>query len=1155
MATGEGHLSAPEGEKVAPSTPRTSRKLLGLQTFFHHLDEAYEKQVATEKLEHGGVLNEEQQLAVLGSEPVPFDISSSSDESESDSEDSPPHSPSSRGDKVDAPRRVAKVPLERIGRASSVERLSLRSASPHSPHSPHSPLASPNTLHTHIQSPTPASPGAPANRSGSRVLLSSQPRSYTLLSTSSNSSLNNSTKLSGGAANRGLAGRDSAESAKRASAVGSLTTFWENLNEKERSEADRLRSRPSDVGKHSRINIHNSGLQSPHAATTHTSTSLTSPRPLSSRTETPSRIGLALNLPNSPIPSPRVASSSPRIYQDEPIPTSARNALTSPGRRPTGLETLIISSAPATTSASLNSQSPRSHSSSSPKKASLSHTDNSKSIDHGEKMKQENFEASKNREIEQSSNSETPNNTINSSSASTSTQSASDTLNSSSSSSSKIAIGVNTKKSKSSRSSKTLALAIEGLVESDPASPSAPEETRKSKRSSRKKSSSPRTHGVVDPNGAASGAQNQKDSSSPISTSDAIPYPSTGSETSTSADISSLDANTPNGKHAKSTSRKISSISAEGNRSDISSHADPRAVQSDVEGDIESTKERTKKKNSSKNAARANSASHISSKERISHKTSIVSSANAVETAENGSKNSDSSAHLSAFSSPQLNISTSTPVAPLRKGESEVVTSSSKYAKTSSKSEDKTAAQNASTPAPLARESSSVIRDSKDKKKKSKRGSSKSSKDLEAEAAAAVVSNPPISAASSPSNAKEPASPEVPMKAGRKKKKSSKTKKYENSGEGSGGANSGADGNGGDAAIDPAVSGAVATTQALTAQGGGQIELGKLKSFFANWESKAMTHSWEINPQEIEFVELIGEGTSCAVYKGTYRGQEVALKVLKDINKKQLTNFVKEFDIVSVFRSPHVVFFFGACIEPVPVMVLGLCSKGSLYDVLKRPEGNGTPSITWTAVVKVCLSTLRGLDSLHKWKPQILHRDLKSRNILIEDDWAAKLCDFGESRYNTGTNIDTLCKIRGTYAYISPEVYFGQSFTPKSDVYAFGVILWELCNRCVRGTYQAPFAEYKTLIYDFQIIVQASRKGMRPTIAPGVPNALANIIRLCWDHEPANRPSAAQLLKFFEEIASDTSNPLDWDKARNAFSWPPPGGPGRAGAAPITKGD
>lgn len=131
-----------------------------------------------------------------------------------------------------------------------------------------------------------------------------------------------------------------------------------------------------------------------------------------------------------------------------------------------------------------------------------------------------------------------------------------------------------------------------------------------------------------------------------------------------------------------------------------------------------------------------------------------------------------------------------------------------------------------------------------------------------------------------------------------------------------------------------------------------------------------------------------------------------------------------------------------------------------------------------TETLKIANQIVRGLHSLHNWKPQIVHRDLKSRNILVTDDWQIKLCDFGESRQLIGTNLETLCKMRGTYAYIAPEVYFGHSFTTKSDIYSFGIVLWELAHRCIRGSYMAPYAEYKHLIYDFQIVVQVLTKRM-----------------------------------------------------------------------------
>jgi hypothetical protein len=310
-------------------------------------------------------------------------------------------------------------------------------------------------------------------------------------------------------------------------------------------------------------------------------------------------------------------------------------------------------------------------------------------------------------------------------------------------------------------------------------------------------------------------------------------------------------------------------------------------------------------------------------------------------------------------------------------------------------------------------------------------------------------------------------------------------------------------------------------------------ELNNLKDSFSNWKLKELSHSWEIDPVEIHFIEKIGEGTNCSVFRGKYRNQDVALKVLKDLTPKQLNNFTKEFEVMSQCRSPYIVFFFGACIQPIPVMVLQYCSRGSLFSVLKSKE-----NITWPLVIKIANQIVRGLHSLHNWKPQIVHRDLKSKNILVTDDWQIKLCDFGESRQLTGTNLETLCKMRGTYAYIAPEVYYGHSFTTKSDIYSFGIILWELSHRCIRGSYMAPYSEYKHLVYDFQIVVQASRRGIRPTIDKDCPEAISNCIQRCWNADPQVRPDTESLIAFFEEIIQEP-DPKKWVNAKTAFSPPP----------------
>jgi serine/threonine protein kinase len=100
----------------------------------------------------------------------------------------------------------------------------------------------------------------------------------------------------------------------------------------------------------------------------------------------------------------------------------------------------------------------------------------------------------------------------------------------------------------------------------------------------------------------------------------------------------------------------------------------------------------------------------------------------------------------------------------------------------------------------------------------------------------------------------------------------------------------------------------------------------------------------------------------------------------------------------------------------------------------------------------------------------------------VTEDWRIKICDFGLSRPDTNSNKDTLAKLRGTMAYCSPEVYNGALFNEKSDIYAIGVVLWELVNRCVKGVYQRPYSEYPFIVYEYQIVLQAAKAGLRPTI-------------------------------------------------------------------------
>eukprot|EP00012_Vannella_robusta_P006723 CAMPEP_0206201394 /NCGR_PEP_ID=MMETSP0166-20121206/11513_1 /ASSEMBLY_ACC=CAM_ASM_000260 /TAXON_ID=95228 /ORGANISM="Vannella robusta, Strain DIVA3 518/3/11/1/6" /LENGTH=805 /DNA_ID=CAMNT_0053620043 /DNA_START=36 /DNA_END=2449 /DNA_ORIENTATION=- len=312
-----------------------------------------------------------------------------------------------------------------------------------------------------------------------------------------------------------------------------------------------------------------------------------------------------------------------------------------------------------------------------------------------------------------------------------------------------------------------------------------------------------------------------------------------------------------------------------------------------------------------------------------------------------------------------------------------------------------------------------------------------------------------------------------------------------------------------------------------------------LSSQFSNATPHMLSHTWEINASELQFTTRLGEGTSAQVFKGTYRSQEVAIKVLKEkAEAKVLEEFQKEFEIMSSLRSPHVVFFYGATTQPSLCMVLEFCHKGALYDVLNDMRED----IAWPNVFKAAIDTIKGLLCLHNWKPQIVHRDMKSLNLLVDENWATKVSDFGTSRFTSGTGVDlsTLGKLRGTYAYCAPEVYFGKNFTPKSDIYSFGVILWEMAFRCITGTYEQPFSEFKQIVFDFQIIIQSAKKDVRPTIPANCPQAYTELVNQCWHKDPDSRPTTEEVLQQLKQLETlYNANKTEWDSIRIPAVVPP----------------
>lgn len=291
-----------------------------------------------------------------------------------------------------------------------------------------------------------------------------------------------------------------------------------------------------------------------------------------------------------------------------------------------------------------------------------------------------------------------------------------------------------------------------------------------------------------------------------------------------------------------------------------------------------------------------------------------------------------------------------------------------------------------------------------------------------------------------------------------------------------------------------------------------------------NLRANLSDSSW-IKYSDLEFTKQLNIGSSGQVYKGFYRGTEVAIKVLEPQESTEI--FQHEFKVLSSARGPKIVSFYGACLQPRLCLVMEYCVHGSLYDVLIDQSTH----FGWMEMIGFAIQMAQGIRSLHHYEPQILHRDIKSMNFLVDENWCVKVCDFGLARFQSPAYLSTLSKLRGTMIYCSPETCKGEQYTAKSDIYSMGICFWEMINRCITGEYSSPFAEYD-VSSSLQVILQTP-KGLRPTIPESCPKILASVIKSCWDNNPDNRPDVKELLNMLKQCSEDFKNNFElWDKSQ-----------------------
>eukprot|EP01025_Chloroclados_australasicus_P061649 TRINITY_DN8104_c1_g1_i2.p2 TRINITY_DN8104_c1_g1~~TRINITY_DN8104_c1_g1_i2.p2 ORF type:complete len:378 (+),score=40.27 TRINITY_DN8104_c1_g1_i2:135-1268(+) len=256
----------------------------------------------------------------------------------------------------------------------------------------------------------------------------------------------------------------------------------------------------------------------------------------------------------------------------------------------------------------------------------------------------------------------------------------------------------------------------------------------------------------------------------------------------------------------------------------------------------------------------------------------------------------------------------------------------------------------------------------------------------------------------------------------------------------------------------------------------------------------------------------IGSGGYGTVYVGMYRGEKIAFKVFHkemqgDLDKAQQEEWCQSMEMLCSLDHPNLIKNYGVCIQKGHrALVMQFANKGNLFSWIHVKK----QSLSEGMILKTIRAVAKALVYLHERK--IMHRDIKSENILIHQDGNhldIKIADFDLTQSRGDDSVVETVRGRGTLNYAAPELYTPPaSINEKVDIFSVAMVAYECVSR------QIPW--YNTP--ELTIINMVSNHGKRPQIPATCSTPLRNLIEQCWDQKPANRPSAKELEQMCDKL-------------------------------------
>lgn len=269
--------------------------------------------------------------------------------------------------------------------------------------------------------------------------------------------------------------------------------------------------------------------------------------------------------------------------------------------------------------------------------------------------------------------------------------------------------------------------------------------------------------------------------------------------------------------------------------------------------------------------------------------------------------------------------------------------------------------------------------------------------------------------------------------------------------------------------------------------------------------------NWLINYNDILIGKTIGHSSFGQVNEGKLNGTKVAIKTIQRDSKAKggdLSAFAKEAELNCKLRHPNIVLFMGISIQLKKVcIVTELMARGNVRDLLVAGPKDKFVKLDWSLRLQWALDTAQGMAYLHSLNPPMIHRDLKTTNLLVDRGMNVKICDFGLSRFRVE---DKVMSAVGTVQFAAPEVLRHERYTEKADLFSFGTVLWELYTR-ERVFHGLPQIQvYKSVV-----------EGTMPNVGPACDERYQQLMKECWALDPTDRPSFRQVIDRVSELVEE----------------------------------